>query len=78
MSAGSTYPSKTISAFAGTSKSIVLHFTVLIPLFLVIPANKYLSNPSGTGAIDEKTVAGSPPIIIAVGIFSPLSFVMSE
>ena len=77
MSAGSTYPSKTISAFAGTSKSIVLHFTVLIPSFLVIPANRYLSNPSGTGAMDENTVAGSPPIIIAVGIFSPLSFEIS-
>jgi hypothetical protein len=50
----------------------------LIPFFLVIPANKYLSSPSGTGAIDEKIVAGSPPIIIAVGIFSPLSFEISE
>ena len=77
MSSGSTYPSKTISAFAGTSKSTVLHFTVLIPSFLVIPANRYLSNPSGTGAIEENTVAGSPPKIIAAGIFSPLSFAIS-
>ena len=45
-----------ISAFAGTSKSTVLHFTIFIPDFLVIPANKYLSRPSGTGAIAEKTV----------------------
>ena len=57
-----------ISAFAGTSKSTVLHFTIFIPDFLVIPANKYLSRPSGTGAIAEKTVAGSAPMIIATSV----------
>src|SRR6185437_6759379 len=36
MSVGSTYPSSIISAFAGTSKSTVLRFTVLIPIFLDI------------------------------------------
>ena len=65
MSDESTYPSKTISAFAGTSRSIVLHLTVFMPFFLVIPAKRYLSNPSGTGATAEKTDAGSLQIIIA-------------
>ena len=77
MSEGSTYPSRTISAFAGTSRSIVLHFTILIPFFLEIPAKRYLSSPSGTGATAEKTVAGSPPIIIATSIFLPFSFAIS-
>ena len=77
MSVESTYPSNIISALAGTSRSIVLHFTVLIPFFLVIPAKRYLSSPSGTGATAEKTVAGSPPIIIAASILFSFSFLMS-
>ena len=68
MSDESTYPSKIISALAGTSISIVLHLTILIPFFLVIPAKRYLSNPSGTGATPENTVAGSPPITIATSV----------
>ncbi len=70
----STYPSNTISALAGTSRSIVLHLTVLIPFFLVMPAKRYLSRPSGTGDTAENTVAGSPPIIIAASILLFFSF----
>ena len=43
-----------ISAFAGTSKSTVLHFTIFIPDFLVIPGYKKVMEPN-----PEKTVAGS-------------------
>jgi len=42
-----------------------------------MPAKRYLSSPSGTGAIAEKTVAGSPPMIIAASIFLFFSFDMS-
>ena len=45
-----------------------------MPFFLVIPAKRYLSNPSGTGATAENTVAGSLPIIIAVSVL--LSFLL--
>ena len=48
-----------------------------MPFFLVIPAKRYLSNPSGTGATAEKTVAGSLPIIIAVSGLLFFSFHIS-
>ena len=72
MSAESTYPSRTISALAGTSKSIVLHFTILIPFFRAIPAKRYLSNPSGTGATAEKTMRRKKPIYLTTIVGKPI------
>ena len=61
--------------FAGTSRSTVLHLTSLMPFFLTIPENRYLSIPSGTGATALNVVAGSAPITTATSIRLSMIFV---
>ena len=66
-----TFPSIINSALAGTIISENLDLTKLIFLFFKKAENKTSSIFSGSGAIDEKISAGSPPKTIETGKEDP-------
>ena len=67
-SAKSTYPSSTISAWAGTSISEVSHFTISTGFARKNPAIIISSRSGGSGRMAEYMVAGSAPIATATGM----------
>ena len=61
----------TISALAGTCKSLLMLLTTSVRLPRNKPANAYSDNVSGTGVTAPSTVAGSAPKATVTGNFSP-------
>ena len=58
----------TKSALAGTSRSLVSHFTSSTAFLRKYPANRNSSKPSGNGAVAAKGNMGSPPRKMATGM----------
>ena len=77
-SAGSMYPSITISASAGTSRSLVSALASRTGARRRKPANRNSSTAGGRGAEAAYIEAGSPPSAIATGIRSPRSAIARQ
>ena len=60
-------PSSTISALAGTCRSLLRHFTISVLAPRNNPANWYSESLSGTGVTAPSMVAGSAPSATAIG-----------
>ena len=71
ISPGSSQPSMTTSAAAGTWSGTVLQSTISIRRPCTNPANRYSSMSPGSGAVDAYVTAGGAPKAIATGSFSP-------
>ena len=68
---GSSHPSMTTSALAGTWSGTVLQSTISIRLPWRNPANRYSSMSSGSGAVEAYVTAGGAPNAMATGSRSP-------
>ncbi len=71
ISPGSSQPSSTTSALAGTWSGTVLQSTISIRLPWTNPANRYSSMSPGSGAVEAYVTAGGQPKAMATGSFSP-------
>jgi hypothetical protein len=71
-------PSITISASAGTSRSQVSAFTSFTGFFRRKPAKMNSSMFGGSGALAEYIDAGSEPITMQTGIFSPFAAISAK
>ncbi len=71
ISPGSSQPSRTTSAFAGTWSGTVLQSTISIRLPAMNPAKRYSSMSPGSGAVAAYVTAGGHPKAIATGSLSP-------